>query len=246
MLLLSIQRTPFRCLCLFLGSLACFSCSDNAGSSDNAGNSDNASSSADTSLSFFVSSQPGNDGGNFGGLAGADAFCTGLAQAVGSQGKVWKALLSTDTVDAKDRIGTGPWYNVEGVLIAISGAELFGNGFTLDSRDGAIPAEDSKRLLLLNETGAPVQAVDFPNPGDLLQHDILTGSLANGTRAPDNCNNWTSGSSADKGHVGHSDSRGSANEPTHVRWIDAHPSAGCDLASLESTGSAGLIYCFAE
>lgn len=233
-------------LALCLTGLA--SCSDDDGDDDNnettAVGNNMASAGSDmgtgSPMSFFVSSVSGPDGGNFGGLSGADEFCSGLAEAAGSTGQTWKALLSTDTEDAKDRIGVGPWYNADSVMIADSLSALFTDGIEIGPTGDDFDADtDPKRALLLDETGAPVSAT--PN-----EHDILTGSNPDGTAADATCLNWTSGAVDDAGQVGHSDSRGPQGDNVNFGWVSSHASRGCDLASLQGSGGAGLIYCFAE
>lgn len=194
----------------------------------------------DMPMSFFVSSTAGPEGGNFGGLAGADEFCTGLAEAAGSTGQTWKALLSTDTEDAKDRIGTGPWYNADSVMLAATVDDLLADGVAIGpTGDDFDAATDPKRAIFLDETGLPVSA--DPN-----EHDILTGTNPDGTAADNNCLNWTSSAATDLGMIGHSDSRGPQGDNTALGWLSTHNSQGCDLASLNMTGGNGRIYCFAE
>lgn len=179
-------------------------------------------------MSFFVtSSNPGN-GGNLGGLAGADAHCQSLAAAVGAGGKTWRAYLSTSTVNAKDRIGSGPWFNVRGEQIASSVANLHSdsNGITATTA--------------LNERGASPNYVGGPTPN---QHDILTGSNADGTAADATCNNWTDGSANSTAMLGHADRMGRTAGVNS--WNSVHPSQGCGLAQLAPTGGAGFLYCFA-
>lgn len=165
------------------GSLACLALILGAG----------AASAQDTSMSFFVGANPG-DGGNLGGLDGADAQCQKLAEAAGSSGKTWHAYLSTSTVNARDRIGAGPWYNAKGELIANSVAELHSDANKITKQSA------------LTETGAVINGRgDTPN-----QHDILTGSNADGTVAAGmTCEDWTSNASTSKGFVGHHDRIGS-------------------------------------
>ena len=185
-------------------------------------------SSAHPSMNFFVTSK-GLDGGNLGGLAGADYHCQQLAEAAGSP-KTFYAYLSnrpsngTTTLHAKNRIGKGPFYNAKGVMLARDVAELH-------SKADAISKETA-----LTEKGEPVA-----------RHDILTGSQPDGTAYPDRvdvvdrtCNGYTS-NSAGRGAVqlGHSDRSGGSS------WISAHPSKGCSQANLASTGGAGQFYCFA-
>jgi hypothetical protein len=178
-------------------------------------------------MSFFVTSEgSGANGGNLGGLDGADAMCQGLAEAVGAGDKTWRAYLSTDTDDARDRIGSGPWFNQAGVLIAESIADLH----AADTVFNGAPN------LILDENGQ-----NAPGP----QHDILTGSEADGTAAAGlNCANWTSNSAdlTENPRVGHSD----IPEDFSPSWNAAHASANCSQAGLTQRGGAGRLYCFAE
>ena len=192
-------------------------------------------------MSFFVTSAGPGDGANLGGLAGADASCQQLATAVGAGGRTWRAYLSTSAaggqpaVNARDRIGQGPWYNVRGALVASSLAELH--------------AEAAPRLTketALTERGEVVTGVGDTPP---VRHDILTGSQADGTAYPAGgtdltCANWTSSAAEGSAQVGHSDRRGTGGAaPTS--WNSSHPSRGCGQQNLVSTGGAGLFYCFA-
>jgi len=192
-------------------------------------------------MSFFVTSVPIGKGGDLGGLAGADAHCQKLAAAVGGGGKTWRAYLSTQVrpgaaaVNARDRIGQGPWYNSKRVPIAENLAEL--NGDTIElARLGSNLFKQSA----LNEKGEVINgAGDNPNT-----HDMLTGSQTDGRTYTDSadhtCNNWTS-SSAGTAQVGHSDRTGAGN----TSWNSAHPTRGCSQDDLVSTGGLGLFYCFA-
>ena len=180
-------------------------------------------------MSFFVTSAGPGDGANLGGLAGADAHCQSLAQTAGAGDRTWRAYLSVTAaqgqpaVNAGDRIGSGPWYNVNGVRIAESLVDLHS--------DNANPTEET----VLTETG------EQPS-----RHDMLTGSQLDGTAFPPGedrtCQNWTSN---DEGRpwVGHGDrrARGVPGSP----WNSSHASAGCSPAALNSTGGDGLFYCFA-
>lgn len=178
-------------------------------------------------MSFFVTSvNPGN-GGNLGGLAGADAYCTQLAEAAGVTGRTWRAYLSTSAENARDRIGAGPWYNAKGELIAESVAQLHGDN-------------NLTKATALDQTGAVVNGRgDQPN-----RHDMLTGSMPDGTAAPQTCGDWTGGG-AGSAMVGHHDRQGLNTEPPALSWNSSHPSRGCDLPSLRATGGDGLFYCFA-
>jgi hypothetical protein len=185
-------------------------------------------------LSFFITSR-GLDGGNLGGLAGADAHCAALASAVGAGGRTWRAYLSQSArgadpeVNARDRIGAGPWRNAQGTVIAGDVAELHG----ANRIDGTTA---------LTESGATVPGRgSSPN-----QHDILTGSTADGMAYPATtdrtCANWTS-NDAGAARVGHHDRVGGGSDPSS--WNSAHDSAGCSAAALVGTGGNGYFYCFA-
>ncbi len=178
-------------------------------------------------MTFFVTScNPGN-GGNLGGLSGADAHCESLAAAVGAGGKTWRAYLSTSTVNARDRIGSGPWYNVAGAMIAGSVADLHSDNNTLTA------ATD------LNEKGDSPNYIGGSPPN---QHDMLTGSNADGTASDMTCNNWTDGSANSMATLGHGDRLGRTAGVNS--WNSVHPSQGCSLATLAPTGGAGMFYCF--
>jgi hypothetical protein len=192
-------------------------------------------------MTFFVTSVGIGDGGNLGGLAGADAHCAALATAAGSTGHTWHAYMSTQAkngqpaINARDRIGTGPWYNARNQAIAQGQADL--NGDTLElARLGSNLFKQSA----LNEKGQVVNgAGDTPNT-----HDMLTGSQTDGRAFTDTadhtCNNWTS-NSAGSAQVGHSDRTGGGNHS----WNSAHATPGCAQADLVKVGGAGLFYCFA-
>ena len=194
-------------------------------------------------MSFFVSSTGSGKGADLGGLAGADALCQKLATAVGAGGKTWRAYLSvpgafpspgnagTPSVNARDRIGAGPWFNAKGELIARDVAHLH-NGNNL-SKETAL----DERGKVVNGRG------DNPN-----EHDILTGSRADGTAfAPQTdttCKAWTS-SSEGSAIVGHHDRIGPLPENWAKSWNFSHQSAGCSQEALIRTGGAGRLYCFA-
>lgn len=184
----------------------------------------------DTSMSFFITSVGVGDGANLGGLDGADAHCASLAEAAGVTGKTWRAYLSTDTVDARDRIGAGPWHNARGDKIADDVATLHSDANGITKETG------------LDETGAVVQGRgDDPN-----RHDILTGTMADGTAAPETCGNWTSSGAEGAAMVGHHDRMGPDTLPTATSWNAAHPTrGGCSQDALKGTGGDGLFYCFA-
>jgi hypothetical protein len=189
----------------------------------------------DTSLSFFITSKGPGAGANLGGLAGADKHCQTLAAAVGQGAKTWRAYLSASAsgaqpaVNAKDRIGSGPWFNAKGVQVASSVADLH-------SDNNKLSKENS-----LTEKGEVVNGRgDTPN-----KHDILTGSALDGTLAAGDtnltCNNWTSAADG-SAQVGHHDRQGGGQNPTS--WNSAHASKGCSQANLQGTGGDGLFYCF--
>ena len=185
---------------------------------------------------FFVTGRGPGNGSDLGGLAGADAHCQALATAEGSGDHTWRAYLSTTAtatapaVNARDRIGTGPWYNAAGMLVAENPEQLH-------SADSGINKETA-----VTERLDPVNGVgDTPN-----RHDILTGSQPDGTAFTGDddltCGNWSS-SDAGRAQVGHHDRMGRGEGANS--WNSAHPSAGCSQQDLQSTGGAGLFYCFA-
>jgi hypothetical protein len=195
-------------------------------------------------MSFFVTSAGSGKGGDLGGLAGADAHCQKLAAAVGAGNRTWRAYLSTPgafpsptnatgvpSINARDRIGTGPWYNAKGVLIARDVAHLHnGNNIT--------------KQTALDERGNQVRGRgDTPN-----EHDMLTGSRADGTAfAPQTdttCKAWTS-STDGSAIVGHHDRIGPLPENWAASWNFSHQSAGCSQEALVRTGGSGRFYCFA-
>lgn len=186
-------------------------------------------------MSFFITSEGSGNGANLGGLAGADAHCQALAEATGSR-KTWRAYLSAHAtrnspdVDARERIGFGPWYNAEGVEVASNLNNLHGPSNNLNKQTGLTENGD-----MVNGRG------DNPN-----QHDILTGSTVDGREIEDGsnhtCNNWTSNGSG-TAQVGHFDRTGGGANPTS--WTSAHGSRGCSQADLVGTGGNGYYYCFA-
>jgi hypothetical protein len=191
-------------------------------------------------MSFFVTSVSKGDGANYGGLAGADAYCQQLATAAGRGGVTWHAYLSTQgpgAVNARDRIGAGPWYNANGQMIARDLGVLHG-----DTIEQARLGNALGKQLALTEKKERVNGVgDMPN-----QHDILTGSQPDGRAYTDGmdhtCNNWTSNAEGmGAAQLGHSDKQGGGNSS----WNSTHASRGCSQANLISTGGAGLLYCFA-
>jgi len=190
-------------------------------------------------MSFFVTSVGSGDGANLGGLDGADQHCQTLAAAVGGGGLTWRAYLSTAAgggrgpVNARDRIGDGPWYNASGAVVAWNVAELHGD-IERDRNNIRKPTALTERGEVVNGTG------DTPN-----QHDILTGSDSHGRAllgpaATTTCNNWTSNTEG-RAMVGHHDRLGGAN----ASWNAVHATNGCSQENLVATGGAGLFYCFA-
>ena len=185
---------------------------------------------AEQPMSFFITSTGSGNGANLGGLAGADAHCQSLAAAAGSA-KTFRAYLSTSGaggVNARDRIGTGPWYNANGEMIARNVADLHGDV----QRD----RNNLHKGTALSETGATINGRgDQPN-----RHDILTGSNSDGRASDMTCNNWTN-SGEGSALLGHHDRNGGGN----TSWNSAHASRGCGQEALVGTGGAGLFYCFA-
>jgi hypothetical protein len=184
-------------------------------------------------MSFFITSSGPGNGADLGGLEGADAHCQMLAEAVGTGSRSWRAYLSVtggDPVDARDRIGGGPWYNAEGVLIA-EDVEALHEDNNLN-KETALTEEGN----VVNGRG------DDPN-----MHDILTGTQLDGTAASGDedttCSDWTSSGSDGSALVGHHDREGGGPNPTS--WNSAHGSRGCSQSDLQGTGGNGLFYCFA-
>ncbi len=191
-----------------------------------------------SNMTFFVTSKNLGNGGNLGGITGADQFCQNLARSVGAGNKTWRAYLSTQgmgAVNARDRIGKGPWQNAKGTVIATDVAQLHA-------------ANNITKQTALNEKGEVVNGRgDTPN-----MHDILTGSQADGRAFPDGddrtCGNWTV-NGAGAAMVGHSDRTGLDDSAGARSWNASHlsrgPGGGCAQDDLKSTGGAGLLYCFA-
>jgi len=184
---------------------------------------------------FFVTSSNPGHGADFGGLAGADAHCQALAAAAGYGNRTWRAYLSTtgaDAVNARDRIGRGPWTNVKGVVIASDVAELHGTN------------------QVTKETALTERGEIVPGRGDPVnRHDILTGSTPDGRATvgggqDTTCGNWTSGG-AGSAIVGHHDRQGLRDDVASQSWNSSHATRGCSLEALKSTGGGGLLYCFA-
>ena len=190
-------------------------------------------------MSFFVTSVGSGKGADLGGLAGADAHCQQLAQAAGAGAKTWKAYLSTQgdgAVNAKDRIGKGPWQNAKGAVVAKDVDDLHGNN-------------NLTAATALDEKGNPIPGRAGPPPN---KHDALTGTQMNGTAfaagEDRTCRNWTS-STQGSAMLGHIDRQGLSDDPPAKSWNASHPSrgpgGGCSQSDLVSTGGAGLFYCFA-
>ena len=194
-------------------------------------------------LSFFVTSVGPGNGGDLGGLEGADRHCQKLASAVGAGSRTWRAYLSTQgsalndpkVVHARDRIGNGPWHNAKGVLIARNAEELHSarNNVTKDT------ALDEKGRIVNGRT-------EKPN-----KHDMLTGSRPDGTAFagasfPDmTCGNWTKRGADGSAMTGHHDRAGPIDHPWAMSWNSSHPTRGCTQDGIRSTGGDGLFYCFA-
>jgi hypothetical protein len=191
-------------------------------------------------MTFFVTSAGPGKGADLGGLSGADRHCQTLAQAAGAGGKTWRAYLSTQgegAVNARDRIGRGPWQNAKGVVVARSVDDLHSAGNQLSKQNSL-----SEKGEVINGSG------DRPN-----RHDVLTGSTSDGRAFPAGndrtCGNYTS-STQGTVMVGHIDRRGLDDSDAAKSWNSSHPSrgpdGGCSQADLRSTGGDGLFYCFAS
>jgi len=195
-------------------------------------------------MTFFVTSANPGKGADFGGLEGADKHCQSLAAAAGAGSRTWRAYLSTQAsglsdpkfVNARDRIGPGPWHNAKGVLIARNVEELHSaaNNVTKDT------ALDEKGQAVNDRTKTPNL------------HDILTGSRPDGTAFPGppfydmTCGNWTRSGPEGSAMTGHHDRAGPIAAPWATSWNSSHPTRGCDPDGIKSTGGGGLLYCFAE
>jgi hypothetical protein len=189
-------------------------------------------------MTFFITSVGGPQGANFGGLEGADRHCQTLAAKAGAGAKTWRAYLSTQAVggatavNARDRIGKGPWVNANGVQIASSVEDLHSDNNKLTAATSVA------------ETGRLIPSRLYT----VNQHDILTGTQTDGTAFPPDkdmtCGNWTKNGEG-SAMVGHTDRMGLRDDAPSKSWNTSHPSRGCDLPSLVATGGAGLLYCFA-
>ncbi len=187
---------------------------------------------ADSKMSFFITSKGPGNGADLAGLQGADQHCQQLASAVGGGHRTWHAYLSTINADgvagenARDRVGSGPWYNVNGVKVANDVADLHSDNNQLSKENSRTELGD-----MVNGRG------DKPN-----MHDVLTGSNLDGTAGESTCSNWSSHGEG-SANVGHHDRTGGGANPTS--WNAAHGSRGCSQADLVGTGGNGLYYCFA-
>lgn len=190
-------------------------------------------------MSFFVTSANSGKGADLGGLAGADKLCQSLAEAAGAGGRTWHAYLSTQgdkAVNARDRIGQGPWRNAKGEVIAKSVDDLHS------------PGNKISKQTALTEKGAMVNGRgDSPN-----MHDVLTGSQPDGRAFPAGedrtCGNWTKGNdggASGAAMVGHHDRMGLRDDEPSKSWNSSHPSRGCSYEALKSSGGDGRLYCFA-
>ena len=189
-------------------------------------------------MTFFITSKSGPDGANFGGIQGADAHCKALATRAGAGNKTWRAYLSTQAaggktaINARDRIGRGPWVNSAGVQVAANVDELH-------SAASKIGVEIGR-----SENGRRIPGRQFV----VNQHDILTGSTADGRAFPPGedktCGNWTK-SDGGRARIGHHDRMSGRPGPAGKSWNSAHMSRGCSAAKLKRSGGAGLLYCFA-
>ena len=181
-------------------------------------------------MTFFITSAGPGKGADLGGLKGADGHCQSLAKSAGAGNRQWRAYLSTDKVNARDRIGKGPWKNAKGEVIAKDLDDLHKNP-RIDKQHG------------LDEKGQPVNGRgDSPN-----RHDILTGSTPEGRAIADKdmtCGNWTK-SGEGSAMVGHHDRIGLRDDDESKSWNSSHPSRGCGQDALRSSGGDGLLYCFA-
>ena len=194
-------------------------------------------------MTFFVTSVGPGKGGDLGGLEGADRYCQSLAKAAGAGDRTWRAYLSTQApklndpnfVNARDRIGTGPWQNAKGVVIARSVEDLHSANNNLNKQTA------------LDQMGQPVNGrTEKP-----IKHDMLTGSRPDGTAFPGaplpdmTCGNWTKSGTDGSAMTGHHDRAGPIDVPWATSWNSAHPTLGCSLERVRPTGGDGLFYCFA-
>jgi len=202
-------------------------------------------------MTFFVTSEPIGDGGNLGGLEGADAHCQTLAAAVGAGSRIWRAYLSTQSrpgqpaVNARDRIDDGPWFHAKAGIVDYLGRQLprpiIKSQMHGDTLEEAQRGSNMIKQFALTEKGELINGIGDPLP---TRHDILTGSRTDGRAFTDSvdhtCNNWTSNDEG-SAQVGHSDRVGNGN----TSWNSSHATTGCSQADLISWGGVGLFYCFA-
>lgn len=226
-----MRRSLTMAMAIALGSFACASALAQGSESE---------------MSFFVTSEGLGDGADLGGLAGADAHCQQLAEAAGAGDRDWAAYLSTqgsNAVDARDRIGSGPWYNAEGVLIAKNLEALHQQDVNINHETALDENGEMVPYVRVDESGEAIPPAKQP---EQVEHDILTGTQADGTAFPAGddmtCSNWTSNGEG-SAMLGHHDRR--SLEPGVSPWNAAHPSRGCSQKALISTGGAGRLYCFA-
>ena len=190
-------------------------------------------------MTFFITSTGGPDGANFGGIEGADKHCQMLAAKAGAGGKTWRAYLSTQAADgkpainARDRIGKGPWVNARGVRVAANVEEL----------------HDQKAVRINEETGVAENGrLIVSRRFSYNMHDILTGSTLDGKAFPPGkdrtCGNWTRNDTG-AAQIGHYDRLSGRTTPEALSWNSAHPTRGCSHAKLRTSGGSGLLYCFA-
>lgn len=194
-------------------------------------------------MTFFITSAGPGKGADLGGLEGADRHCQSLATAAGAGQRTWRAYLSTQAptmsdsnfVNARDRIGSGPWQNAKGTVIAKNVEQLHSSGNNLTKETA------------LDEKGQPVNGrTEKPN-----KHDILTGSRPDGTAFPGapfsdmTCGNWTRSGPEGSAMAGHHDRAGPSNAAWATSWNSSHPTRGCHADGIKSTGGDGLLYCFA-
>ena len=232
-----MKTFPHATCALFAGALFVGACAPSGDGPEAEAGAEPAAEAEMGPMTFFITSAGPGDGANLGGLEGADAHCETLASAVGAGGMGWMAYLSTiaedgsAAVNARDRIGMGPWHNQSGALIANDVDELHSEAANLTKES------------ILTENGDMVNGRgDDPN-----MHDILTGSNMDGTaytgEGYDNCGNWMSNGEDGSAAVGHHDRIGGGQNPTS--WNSAHASRGCSQENLRGTGGNGFYYCFA-
>lgn len=217
---------------MFVICLSLVSCSDN--NNNDFDTSILASGDFRDSMDFFLTSVGPGDGGNLGGLAGADAHCAMLAESAGVTDRVWRAYLSTKGVNGEnaiERIGEGPWINANGIVVATSPENLLSLNNNL-SRETA-----------LSESGIAINGLDdLPNRHDILTGTEINGKASNSEALDTTCGNWLSNNEG-SALVGHHDRVGGGTNPTS--WSTAHGTSGCSQADLQTTGGDGLFYCFA-